>query len=76
VLLFTTGASSVLPVAMMGNVGVAGSGLRNYAPALHQALAADGIYAALVAVDLYEQRDRAELKVGNYIEQALAGAST
>jgi hypothetical protein len=45
VLLFTTGASSVQPVAMMGNAGP-GAGLRNYALTLHQALAADGIYAA------------------------------
>jgi NAD(P)-dependent dehydrogenase (short-subunit alcohol dehydrogenase family) len=95
-LLFTTGASSVHPLAMMGNVGIAGSGLRNYALALHQALAADGIFAAHVALDLfiepgggeadpdtlaeryfelYEHRAHPELKVGNYIEQALANAS-
>ena len=95
-LLFTTGASSLHPLAMMGNVGIAGLGLRNYALALHQALAADGIFAAHVALDLfiepgggeadpdtlaeryfelYEHRARSELKVGNYIEQALANAS-
>lgn len=44
-LLFTTGASSVQRVAMTGNAGP-GAGLRNYALTLHQALAADGIYAA------------------------------
>jgi NAD(P)-dependent dehydrogenase (short-subunit alcohol dehydrogenase family) len=54
-LLFSTGASSVHPIAMMGNAGIAGAGLRNYALALHQALAADGIYAAHVAVDLFIQ---------------------
>lgn len=96
VLLFTTGASSVQPVAMMGDAGIAGPGLRNYALALHQALAADGIFAAHVALDLfiqpgageadpdalaerflelYECRDQPEIKVGNYIEQALANAS-
>ena len=95
-LLFTTGASSVHPIAMMGDVGIAGAGLRNYALALHQALTADGIYAAHVAIDLliqpgggeadpdalaerffelYERRDQAEIKVGNYIEQALAAAA-
>jgi hypothetical protein len=93
---FTTGASSVQPVAMMGNAGIAGAGLRNYALELHQALAADGIFAAHVALDLfiqsgggeadpdalaeryferYERRDQPEIKVGNYIAQALANAS-
>jgi hypothetical protein len=81
---------------MMGNAGIAGAGLRNYALALHQALAADGIYAAHLALDLfiqpgggeadpdalaerffdlYERRDQPEIKVGNYIEQALAAAA-
>jgi NAD(P)-dependent dehydrogenase (short-subunit alcohol dehydrogenase family) len=55
VLLFTTGASSVIPVPMMGNVGIAGSGLRNYAHTLHQALAPEGIYVAHVALDLFIQ---------------------
>jgi hypothetical protein len=54
VLLFTTGASSVQRVAMTGNAGP-GAGLRNYALTLHQALGADGIYAAHVALDLLIQ---------------------
>jgi NAD(P)-dependent dehydrogenase (short-subunit alcohol dehydrogenase family) len=95
VLLFTTGASSVFPIAMMGNAGIAGAALRNYAHTLHQALASEGIYAAHVALDLFIQpgageadpdsiagrfyelcqsRDRPELKIGNYIEQALEAA--
>jgi NAD(P)-dependent dehydrogenase (short-subunit alcohol dehydrogenase family) len=95
VLLVTTGASSVIPFPMMGNVGIAMAGLRNYAQALHHALAPDGIYVAHVAIDLfiqpgageadpdalakrfyelYQRRDRPELKVGNYIEQAAAAA--
>jgi NAD(P)-dependent dehydrogenase (short-subunit alcohol dehydrogenase family) len=97
VLLFTSGASSVIPVAMMGNAGISGSGLRNYAHALNQALAPEGIYVAHVALDLfiqpgageadpdalaerfyelYGRRDRPELKVGNYIEQAAAAATS
>jgi NAD(P)-dependent dehydrogenase (short-subunit alcohol dehydrogenase family) len=95
VLLFTTGASSVIPVPMLANVGIAMAGLRNYALTLHQALAPEGIYVAHVAIDLlikpgageadpdalaerfydlYKLRDRAELKIGNYIEQAALGA--
>lgn len=95
-LLFTTGASSVHPIAMMGNAGIAAAGLRNYALALHQAVAADGIFVAHVALDLfiepgageadpdaladryfelYERRDQPEIKVGDYIAQALAAAA-
>jgi NADP-dependent 3-hydroxy acid dehydrogenase YdfG len=93
-LLFITGASSVHAIAMMGNAGIA-AGLRNYALALHQAVAADGIFVAHVALDLfiepgageadpdaladrffelYERRDRPEIKVGDFIAQALAAA--
>lgn len=95
VLLFTTGASSVIPVPTMGNIGIAMAGLRTYAHTLHQALAPEGIHVAHVALDLfiqpgageadpdalaehyhelYERRDRAELKIGNHIEQAAAAA--
>lgn len=45
---FTTGASSVLTFPPMGNVGIAGAGLRNYALALNAALAGRGVYAAHV----------------------------
>jgi NAD(P)-dependent dehydrogenase (short-subunit alcohol dehydrogenase family) len=47
-LLFTTGASSVLTFPPMGNVGIAGAGLRNYVLALNAALAGRGVYAAHV----------------------------
>ncbi|MET0658443.1 MAG: SDR family NAD(P)-dependent oxidoreductase [Steroidobacteraceae bacterium] len=94
-LLFTTGASSMIPFAMMGNVGIAMAGLRNYALTLHQALAGEGIYAGHVAIDaiiqpgageadpdaiarryyeLCESRDRAEIKIGNFIATVTAGA--
>jgi NADP-dependent 3-hydroxy acid dehydrogenase YdfG len=52
-LLFTTGASSVHPIAMMGNAGIAAAGLRNYALSLHQAVAADGVFVGHVALDLF-----------------------
>ena len=42
-LLFTTGASSVHPNPMMGNIGLATAGLRNCVHALHGALADRGI---------------------------------
>jgi NADP-dependent 3-hydroxy acid dehydrogenase YdfG len=47
-LLFTTGASSVLTFPAMGNIGIAGAGLRNYALALNAALAPRGVYVAHV----------------------------
>ena len=59
-LLFTTGASSVIPVAMMGNHGPAGAALRNYALALNQALAPEGIYAGHLAIDLFIEPGRGE----------------
>src|SRR4051794_26111780 len=95
-LLFTTGAAAVHPIAMMGNAGIAAGGLRNYALALHQAVADDGIFVGYVALDLfiepgageadpdalaerffelYERREQPEIKVGNYIAQALAAAA-
>ncbi|GAA4885874.1 SDR family NAD(P)-dependent oxidoreductase [Saccharopolyspora cebuensis] len=47
-LLFTTGASSTLVFPPMGNVGIAGAALRNWALALNASLADKGIYAAHV----------------------------
>ena len=52
-LLFTTGASSAVTMPPMGNVGIAGAGLRNYALALHAALAGRGVYAAHVPLAVY-----------------------
>jgi hypothetical protein len=92
---FTTTASSVQPVAMMGNAGIAGAGLRNYALELHQArrrrhlrrpCRAGPVHSvrwwrgrpdALAEryFERYERRDQPEIKVGNYIAQALANAS-
>jgi NAD(P)-dependent dehydrogenase (short-subunit alcohol dehydrogenase family) len=52
-LLFTTGASSVYPNPMMGNVGIATAGLRNWAHALHGALADHGIQVGHVAINAW-----------------------
>jgi NAD(P)-dependent dehydrogenase (short-subunit alcohol dehydrogenase family) len=52
-LLFTTGASSAVTMPPMGNVGIAGAGLRNYALALNAALAGRGVYVAHVPLAVY-----------------------
>ncbi|WP_340007447.1 SDR family NAD(P)-dependent oxidoreductase [Paenibacillus sp. FSL K6-0276] len=52
-LLFTTGLSSIYPMQMMGNVGIALSGLRNYAINLHADLALKGIYVGHLALDVF-----------------------
>jgi NAD(P)-dependent dehydrogenase (short-subunit alcohol dehydrogenase family) len=52
-LLFTTGASSAVTMPPMGDVGIAGAGLRNYALALNAALADRGVYAAHVPLAVY-----------------------
>lgn len=49
-LLFTTGAGSVSPVPMMGNVNAAAAALRNWVLNLHQVVAEQGVYAAHVAI--------------------------
>ncbi|AIQ56871.1 SDR family NAD(P)-dependent oxidoreductase [Paenibacillus borealis] len=52
-LLFTTGLSSLYPIPMMGNMGIALSGLRNYAMNLHSDLAPQGIYVAHLAIGAF-----------------------
>lgn len=49
-LLFTTGGSAVYPTPMMGNVGIAMAGLRNWAHTLHTALADKGIHVGHVSI--------------------------
>ncbi|WIM99956.1 SDR family NAD(P)-dependent oxidoreductase [Actinoplanes oblitus] len=49
-LLFTTGVSSVIPVAFLSNTGIAMAGLRNWALALHEQLADKGIYVGTVTI--------------------------
>lgn len=45
-LLFTTGLSALYPMTVMGNVGIAMSGLRNYITNLHNELSTKGIFIA------------------------------
>lgn len=55
-LLFSTGASSVNPMPMMGNVGIASAGLRNWVLNLNQVLAGQGIYAAHIPLAVWMGR--------------------
>ncbi|MEU4393799.1 SDR family NAD(P)-dependent oxidoreductase [Kribbella sp. NPDC023855] len=48
--LLTTGASSVIPVPALGNVGIAMAGLRNWALALHHELAPRGVHVATITI--------------------------
>lgn len=52
-LLFTTGASSVSPNPVMGNVGIAGAALRNWALNLHQVLDGTGVFVAHVPLNVW-----------------------
>ena len=52
-LFFTTGLSAVTPNPFFGNVGIAMSGLRNYAYSLNQALAPSGIYAGTLSIGIF-----------------------
>lgn len=54
-LLFTTGASAINPVPMMGNVGIAMSGLRNYIFNLNNELKDKGIYAGHLSIGIWMQ---------------------
>jgi NAD(P)-dependent dehydrogenase (short-subunit alcohol dehydrogenase family) len=47
---FTAGASSVFPNPMFGNIGPATAWLRNWAYALHDAVASDGVQVGHVAI--------------------------
>lgn len=49
-ILFTTGASSVFPNPTLGNIGPATAWLRNWAHALHDAVASDGVQVGHVAI--------------------------
>lgn len=49
-LIFTVGGSAITPMPMMGNVGIAMAGLRNYVSNLHEVLKSKGIYAGTMAI--------------------------
>ncbi len=48
--LITTGASSVVPVPVLGDVGIAMAGLRNWALGLRAAVAGRGVHVATVTI--------------------------
>jgi NAD(P)-dependent dehydrogenase (short-subunit alcohol dehydrogenase family) len=52
-LLYTTGAGSVDPNPMMGNINAAGAALRNWVINLHKELVGTGIQAAHVAIGVW-----------------------
>lgn len=52
-LLFTTGLSALHPVPMMGNIGIAMSGLRNYIANLHTELLPKGIFVGHRSLGLF-----------------------
>ncbi|WP_088068151.1 SDR family NAD(P)-dependent oxidoreductase [Gottfriedia luciferensis] len=54
-LLFTTGGAAINPVPMMGNVGIAVSGLRNYIFNLNSELKDKGIYAGHISIGIWMQ---------------------
>jgi NADP-dependent 3-hydroxy acid dehydrogenase YdfG len=56
-LLYTTGAGSVDPVPMVGNVNAAAAALRNWAVNLHKELTDTGVYAVHVAIDVSMGKD-------------------
>ncbi|MFD5746361.1 SDR family NAD(P)-dependent oxidoreductase [Streptomyces sp. NPDC127033] len=51
-LLYTTGAGSLDPLPMVGNVNAAAAALRNWVVNLHKELAGTGIQAAHIAIDV------------------------
>jgi short-subunit dehydrogenase len=51
-LLFTTGMSALVPMAMMGSTGIALAGLRMWASAVRDDLAKDGVYVGHVSIGL------------------------
>jgi len=51
-LLYTTGAGSIDPVTMLGNVNAAQAALRNWVLNLHKELTGTGIQAAHIAIDV------------------------
>ncbi|GAB6255626.1 SDR family NAD(P)-dependent oxidoreductase [Peribacillus frigoritolerans] len=53
VLLFTTGLSAMYPAPMMGNVGIAMAGLRNYISNLHTELSPKGIFVGHRSLGLF-----------------------
>src|SRR5689334_2082250 len=49
-LIFTMGKAAITPIPMMGNVGIAMAGLRNYVYNLHEVLKSKGIYVGTMSI--------------------------
>jgi short-subunit dehydrogenase len=52
-LLFTTGLSAIYPMQMMGNIGIAMAGTRNYVSNLHADLAPKGVYVGHLSLGVF-----------------------
>ncbi|MFJ4295647.1 SDR family NAD(P)-dependent oxidoreductase [Curtobacterium sp. NPDC089689] len=59
-LLFTSGAGSVTPIPMMGNINAASAALRNWVINLHNPLREHGIHAEHIAIGVYINSGSAE----------------
>ncbi|MCP2257582.1 short chain dehydrogenase [Streptoalloteichus tenebrarius] len=59
-LLFGLGISAKIPVPLMGNIGIALAGLRNYIHNLHAVLAEEGVYAGAVLIAALIERSDAQ----------------
>jgi len=60
-LLFTTGLSSIYPIPMMGNAGIALSALRNYVTNLTTELSDKGIFVSHLALGLFMQPNSGDI---------------
>ncbi|TDC67783.1 SDR family NAD(P)-dependent oxidoreductase [Streptomyces hainanensis] len=49
-LLYTTGASAIAPLPILGNAGIAQAGLRNWLGGAHTELAAEGVYVGHLSI--------------------------
>ncbi|MFP3392005.1 SDR family NAD(P)-dependent oxidoreductase [Brevibacillus sp. SIMBA_040] len=49
-ILFTTGISAMFPLPMIGNAGIVGAGIRNYATNLHNELKEKGVYIGHLSI--------------------------
>ncbi|WP_260287754.1 SDR family NAD(P)-dependent oxidoreductase [Peribacillus aracenensis] len=52
-ILFTTGLSALYPIPMMGNIGIALAGLRNYVMNLHTDVTDKGVYVAHLSLGMF-----------------------
>jgi len=55
--IFTVGRAAITPIPMMGNVGIAMGGLRNYVYNLHEVLKPKGIHAGTMSISGWFKSD-------------------